>query len=153
MATRRYPSDLRDREWAHLAPLLPAPAEIGRPRTVDLREIVNAILYVLWTGCQWRALPREYPHWNTVYGYSRRWRQDGTWEWLHDQLRRPLRIALGRSPEPSAGSVDRQSVPTAERGAARLRRRQAHQRAHAAHPKPKPRWDLHGWMAEGWREQ
>src|SRR5438270_12428390 len=116
MRRRRYPSDLRDREWELLAALLPASAGYGRPRLVDLRGVINGILYVLWTGCQWRALPSEYPHWNTVYGYFRRWRQDGTWDWLHDQLRRQLRLAVGRAPEPSAGSVDSQSVPTAERG-------------------------------------
>ena len=116
MRTRRYPSDLRDREWELLAALLPASAGYGRPRLVDLRGVINGILYVLWTGCQGRALPSEYPHWNTVYGYFRRWRQDGTWLWLHDQLRRQVRVAVGRAPEPSAGSVDSQSVPTAERG-------------------------------------
>src|SRR5918912_1659715 len=134
MSPRRYPSDLRDREWALLAALLPVSAGYGRPRLVDLRGVINGILYVLWTGCQWRALPSEYPHWNTVYGYFRRWRQDGTWEWLHDQLRRQVRVASGRSPEPSAGSVDSQSVPTAERGAPRLRWRQARPRPQAAHP-------------------
>src|SRR5919199_4726555 len=134
MSPRRYPSDLRDREWALLAALLPVSAGYGRPRLVDLRGVINGILYVLWTGCQWRALPSEYPHWNTVYGYFRRWRQDGTWDWLHDQLRRQVRVAVGRSPEPSAGSVDSQSVPTSERGASRLRWRQARQGPQAAHP-------------------
>ena len=117
MSTRRYPSDLRDREWAYLAPLLGAPTGYGRPRTVDIRSVVNGILYVLWTGCQWRALPSEYPPWQTVYGYFRHWQRTGTWEWVHDQLRRQARVAAGRQPEPSAGSVDSQSVPTAERGA------------------------------------
>ena len=112
MSPKRYPSDLRDQEWVLLAALLPVSAGYGRPRVVDLRGVVNGILYVLWTGCQWRALPSEYPHWNTVYGYFRRWRQAGTWEWLHDQLRRQVRVAVGRAPEPSAGSVDSQSVPT-----------------------------------------
>src|SRR5918911_379906 len=101
MSPRRYPSDLRDREWALLAALLPVSAGYGRPRLVDLRGVLNGILYVLWTGCQWRALPSEYPHWNTVYGYFRRWRQDGTWEWLHGQLRRQVRVAVGRSHEHS----------------------------------------------------
>jgi putative transposase len=87
-----------------------------RPRTVDIRAVVNGILDVLWTGCQWRARPREYPPWQTVYGYFRRWQQTGTRQWVHDQLRRQARVAPGRPPEPSAGSVDSQSVPTAERG-------------------------------------
>src|SRR5437764_15135251 len=75
----RYASDTRAAEWAQIAPLLPAPLRLGRPRERDLRTIVDAILYLLWTGCQWRALPREFPPCSTVQGYFYRWRDDGTW--------------------------------------------------------------------------
>ena len=111
-----YPSDLSDAEWALLAPLLP-PAPTGRPRTRDLREIVDGIFYVLRTGCQWRDLPEGFPHWNTVYGYFAKWRDDGTWQRANDALRRRVRVSLGREPEPSAAIVDSQSAKTTEKGA------------------------------------
>ena len=115
---KSYPSDLSDAQWAILQPLLyPEPAHPGRPPRVERREVANAILYVLRTGCQWRYLPEGFPHWNTVYWYFKRWRDDGTWERVNDALRRRLRAQLGREPEPSAGSVDSQSARTTEKGA------------------------------------
>jgi putative transposase len=103
MARRKdYPSDLTDAEWTILASLLPPPKRLGRPARVDRREVVNAILYVLRTGCQWRYLPEGFPNWNTVYWYFLRWQDDGTWERITDSLRRRLRLQLGRNPEPSA---------------------------------------------------
>ena len=115
---RRYPSDLSDAQWAILEPLLGAPpAHPGRPRRHERREVVNAILYVLRTGCQWRYLPEGLPHWNTVYWYFKRWRDDGTWERVSDVLRRRLRVQLGREAEPSAAIVDSQSAKTTEKGA------------------------------------
>jgi putative transposase len=112
MASNNYPSDLTDQEWKLLEPHLPVPKRRGRPRLHNPREILNAVFYVLKSGCQWRMLPREFPPWKTVFHYFRRWRIDGTWEQMNRALRRRWREKLGRDPEPSAGIVDAQSVKT-----------------------------------------
>ena len=112
-----YPaSDLTDPEWHILAPLLPPPKPGGRPRTVNLRRILDGLFHVLRSGCQWRLLPREYGPWSTVYGYFRTWRRDGTWERIHHGLRERLRQYVGRQRTPSAAISDSQSVKTSERG-------------------------------------
>ena len=111
-----YPSDLRDTEWEILEPQLPGWSGHGRRPTVARREVVNAICYVLRTGCQWRYLPEGFPNWNTVYWYFARWRDDGTWEQINDALRRQERMRQGRDPEPSAAALDSQSVQTTEKG-------------------------------------
>ncbi len=112
---RSYPSDLSDAEWARLGPLL-APAPTGRPRTRDLREIVDGLFYVLRTGCQWRYLPEDYGPWSTVSYYFYQWRDDGTWGVVLDVLRRAERRRQGRHPEPSGLLLDSQSVKTTEKG-------------------------------------
>jgi transposase len=89
---------------------MPAPKGYGRPRIHDLREILNAVFYVLKSGCQWRLLPHDFPRWPTVYHYFRKWRLDGTWERINRAIRERLRVRLGRDPQPSAGVVDSQSV-------------------------------------------
>ena len=106
---KRYPSNLSDGAWDAIRPLLPE-YSVGRPRTLSLRQILNAIFYVLKTGCQWRQLPRDFPPWNAVYYYVRRWRRDGTWARIHDTLRARLRQKLGRHKHPTAGCLDSQSV-------------------------------------------
>ena len=111
-----YPTDVTDGQFALIEPLLP-PAKSdaicgGRPREVDLRDIVNAILYLNRTGCQWRMLPRSFGPWPTVHDYYRNWRRDGTWGLIHDKLREKVRRADGRRPTPVAAVIDSQSVKT-----------------------------------------
>jgi putative transposase len=116
--TKRYPSDLSDAEWALLAPIVDPPrAGKGRPARIPRREVVDATFYQLRTGGQWRYLPEGFPHWNTVYGYFAKWRDDGTWVRANDLLRRQVRTSRGRDPEPSAAIVDSQSAKTTEKGA------------------------------------
>ena len=111
-----YPTDLTDEEWQCLASLVPPVKSGGRPAKHTRREILNAILYVLRSGCQWRLLPHDFPPWKTVYTYFRNWRLDGTWERIHDALREQLREAEGRHRQPSAAILDSQSVKTTEKG-------------------------------------
>jgi putative transposase len=109
---KAYQSDLSDAEWCCLESHLPAPKANGRPRLHSLREILDAIFYVLKSGCAWRLLPHDFPPWKTVYHYFRFWRLDGTWEMMHAALRRRVRVRLERNPRPSAAIVDSQSVKT-----------------------------------------
>ena len=116
MSRERYPTDLTDAQWKRIEPLVPKPKAGGRPASVDRREIINAIFYVVRNGCTWRALPHDFPRWQTVYHYFRLWRDDGSWERLHDTIRDETRVAAGRDPSPSAAIIDAQSVKTAETG-------------------------------------
>src|SRR5215467_9229542 len=118
MKTHIYPTNLTDDEWARLEPLFPV-AHTGHPRHHHLRTIVNALLYVLRTGCAWRLLPADWPAWQTCYYYLRKWRRDGTLERIHTVLREEMRVGLGRDPQPSAGSVERHSVKTTSVGGVR----------------------------------
>src|SRR5260221_13345400 len=105
-----YPSDLTDEQWLLLRPLLPRAGRNCRPREADIREVVNAIFYLNRAGCPWRMLPRDFPPWQTVYNYFEGWKGDGTWAKLLRALRQQVRVAAGRQPTPSAGSIDSQSV-------------------------------------------
>jgi len=116
MPRRRYPSDLTDAQWARLEPLLPPVRPGGRPRAHPLREVIDALRYVLRGGIAWRALPHDYPPWQTAYHYFRAWRRDGTWERLHDELRELVRSRAGRNAQPSAAILDSQAAKTTEKG-------------------------------------
>ncbi|SRR6266446_2152155 len=109
-----YPTDLTDRQWDCIKELIPPAKPGGKPRTLDMRAVVNALLYLSVTGCQWRMLPREYPAWQSVYTYFRTFRDDGTWQRIHDTLRAQVRKRVGRHKQPTAGALDSQSVKTTQ---------------------------------------
>jgi putative transposase len=109
---RAYLTDLSDAEWECIKRHLPTPENEGRPRLHSLREILNAIFYVVRSGCAWRLLPHDFPSWKTVYHYFRIWRVDRTWERMHAALRQRVWVRLKRNPQPSAGIVDSQAVKT-----------------------------------------
>jgi putative transposase len=113
---KAYPSDLTDEQWAILEPLIPTAKHGGRPRKVDMREVVNTILFLNRTGCQWDMLPHDLLPKSTVYDYFAQWRDDGTWQALMDSLRARVRIADAREATPSAASIDSQTVKTTEQG-------------------------------------
>ena len=110
-----YPSDLTDEQWAVVQRLLPKPKRRGAPQRVSRRSLVNAIFYICRSGCQWRQLPHDFPPWGTVSAQYHHWRQDGTWERVHDALRACVRRADGRKPKPSAAIIDSQVVADRQR--------------------------------------
>lgn len=112
MNQRNYPSDLTDSQWDIIQELVPPAKFGGRPRSLDMREVINGILYVVVGGIQWRMLPKEYPKWQSVYYYFRIWRDDGTWQRIHDTVRAMVRRRAGRHKHPTAGCLDSQSVKT-----------------------------------------
>jgi len=116
MERNPYPSDLTDRQWSIIEPLIPAAHPGGRHRSAPMRRIVDGIVYLSRTGCSWRMLPHEFPPWGTVHYYYRRFRLDGTWQKIHDKLREKVRRKAGKKPTPSAAVIDSQSVKTASKG-------------------------------------
>jgi putative transposase len=115
MRTEHYPSDLSDEQWALVEPLIPVYPG-GRPRVTSMRDVLDAIFYILRTGCQWKFLPKDFPPKSTVWGYYDEWRHNGTLEAIHDALRSKVRLQEGRKSTPSAGSIDSQSVPATSGG-------------------------------------
>jgi putative transposase len=119
MPNRPYDTDLTDTAWKLVKPYLPVARHGGRPRTTDIRAVVNAIFYLLRTGCQWRLLPHHFPPWGTVYYYFRSWENSGVWVLLHRAIYEQVRVAAGRVACPSVVIMDGQSVKTTERGGTR----------------------------------
>jgi putative transposase len=115
MSGTNYSSDVTEEQWEILKRLLPARTKRGR-KPLDRRAVLNAILYVLWTGCQWRALPRDFPKWQSVYTNFRRWKLSGVWQSIHDKLRERVRKAAGKKPQPTAAIVDSQTAKTSALG-------------------------------------
>ncbi len=111
-----YPSDMTDAQWELIQPLIPPAKPGGRPREVNMRDIINGIFYLTRSGCSWRMLPHDLPPWGTVHDYYRKWRLDGIWTRIHDALREHVRQTEGREASPSAAIIDSQSVKTTEKG-------------------------------------
>src|SRR5919112_6570088 len=116
MNTHPYPSDLTDAEWAILGPLVTPGKQAGRPQVLQLRRIADAVFYLLRSGCQWRALPHDFPPWTAVFHHFAKWRRLGIWERVDAALRERHRLAKGRRAQPTAASIDSQSVRTTEAG-------------------------------------
>jgi putative transposase len=116
MERKPYPTDLTDEQWKLIEPYIPPERWGGRTRSVDMREVVNAVRYLLRTGCGWRHLPHDLPPWGTAHYYYRRFRLDGTWVLIHERLRERVRHDAGKSGEPSVAVVDAQAVKTTEKG-------------------------------------
>ena len=115
----RYPSDLTDEEWSHVAPLIPPAKRGGNKRTVDVREVVNGLMYILSTGCQWRAIPTDLPPRSTLHDYLELWEWDGTLACIHHALYVKCREQVSREASPTAAIIDSQSVKSAEKGGPR----------------------------------
>jgi putative transposase len=107
-----YPTDLTDSQWHYIKELIPSAKKGGRPRSLEMRQVINAIFYVTVGGIPWRMLPKEYPNWKSVYHYFRQWREVGIWQQIHDTLRAAVRRKAGRHKHPTGGCVDSQSVKT-----------------------------------------
>ena len=119
MERNPYPTNLTDEQWKRVVRLLPTAKPGGRPRTVDLRAVLDGIFYVVRTGCAWRMLPHDFPPWQTVYDYFNKWRHDGVWETINARLREQVRRKAGRRSEPRVAILDSQSVKTTHRGGQR----------------------------------
>jgi transposase len=138
----RYPSDVTDEEWALVAPLIPPPKPGGNKRTRDMREVVNGLMDVLSTGCQWRAIPKDLPPRSTVYDYFDRWDHDGTVQRLHHALYVKCREQASRDASPTVAIIDSQSVKSAEKGGPRSTRR-ATTRARRSGGRSAMSWSTH----------
>jgi putative transposase len=114
-AKKRYKTDISDEQWQRIEPLLPAQKPGGRHRTVNLREVVNAIFYLSKTGGTWEMLPKDFPPYSTVYYYHRRWQRQGIWQKINQTLREQVRLGVGKNPQSSAAAIDSQSVKTTEK--------------------------------------
>jgi len=137
----RYPSDVTDEEWAHIAPLIPPAKHGGRKRSVDVREVVNGLMYILSTGCQWRAVPKDLPPRSTLFEYFDLWDYDGTLDRIHHALYVKCREAMGREASPTACVIDSQSVKGAEKGGPALIR-QATMRARKSRGRSATSWSI-----------
>src|SRR6516165_2105578 len=116
MERKPYPTDLTDEQWKLVEPFLPDARQGGRPRKTELREVLNALLYLVRSGCQWRMIPHEFPPWRTCYNYYRAWIDTGTWDEVVYLLRTDIRIEAGRKDQPRVAAIDSQSVKTTEQG-------------------------------------
>lgn len=114
MNNQTYPTDLTDRQWECIRNYIPRAKSGCRPRVLEMRGVINGILYIVVGGCQWRMLPHEYPKWQSVYYYFRVWRDDGTWQRIHDKIRAALRRKIGRDKQASAACMDSQSVKSTQ---------------------------------------